>query len=81
MTFRTTRLSSRAAFLALTMGVATAFFPSTADGQQNQQPAMRMPSPTKEEDPGVLMQYFALIVLVGAAVGANLIPSKRGHQD
>ncbi|GMV27042.1 MAG: hypothetical protein AMXMBFR58_30730 [Phycisphaerae bacterium] len=49
--------------------------------QQNQSTPLQMPSPNKEENPKLLMQYFALIVIGAAAVGANLIPSKRGHQD
>lgn len=52
-----------------------------AQAQQPQQNIVRMPSPSKEESPAIVMQYFALIVIAAAAIGANLIPSKRGHQD
>lgn len=55
--------------------------PHAAQGQQPQQNIVRMPSPSKEESPAIVMQYFALIVIAAAAIGANLIPSKRGHQD
>jgi len=39
------------------------------------------PTPTKADTPPVVMNYLCLIVIVAAAIGANLIPSKRGHQD
>lgn len=32
-------------------------------------------------NPPILLSFFLLIVVVAAAVGANLLPSKRGHQD
>ncbi len=67
-----------AALIALGVGAA---FTTPAVAQQQPTTAIRMPAPSKEEDPGVLMQYLALIVIAAAAVGANLIPSKRGHQD
>lgn len=39
------------------------------------------PKPAKEESPPIVLNYLAAVVIVGAAVGACLIPSKRGHQD
>ncbi|MCW5768441.1 MAG: hypothetical protein KIT19_07135 [Phycisphaeraceae bacterium] len=42
---------------------------------------VRPPSPAKQDDPPTIRSYFLLALLVAAAVGANCIPSKRGHQD
>ncbi len=40
------------------------------------------PRPGKADDSApVVMTYLVGIVLLAAAVGANLIPPKRGHQD
>ncbi|MCW5777421.1 MAG: hypothetical protein KIS87_13375 [Phycisphaeraceae bacterium] len=39
------------------------------------------PTPTKADTPPVVMNYICLLVIVAMAIGANLIPSKRGHQD
>lgn len=32
-------------------------------------------------NPPILLSFFLLIVVVAAAIGPNLMPSKRGHQD
>lgn len=73
-------MTMSAALIALGVGT-TVSIPTPAAAQQQPTTAIRMPAPSKEEDPGVLMQYLALVVIAAAAVGANLIPSKRGHQD
>ena len=39
------------------------------------------PTPSKPDDPPLVMNYMTMILIIGAVVGANLIPSKRGHQD
>lgn len=57
-----------------------------AQAQPSRDPAIdlttvRPPSPSKQDDPPTLRSYFLLAVLIAAAVGANCIPSKRGHQD
>jgi len=40
------------------------------------------PRPGKADDSApIVMTYLVGILLLGAAVGANLIPPKRGHQD
>lgn len=41
----------------------------------------KAPTAKIPDNPPVLMSYLFLIVIVGGAVGAALIPSKRGHQD
>lgn len=42
---------------------------------------VRPPTPGKQDVPPTLRSYMLLGLLVAAAVGANTIPSKRGHQD
>lgn len=50
--------------------------------QQQPQQKLQPPSPGKEDESRpIFAQYLVLVAIVGAAVGANLIPSKRGHQD
>lgn len=39
------------------------------------------PRPGKADDPPVVTTYGIMILLVAAIIGANLIPTKRGHQD
>jgi hypothetical protein len=42
----------------------------------------KAPTPKKSDsDPRVLWGYFCVLVILGAVIGTNLIPSKRGHQD
>ncbi len=55
---------------------------ATANAQQNRNLALpKAPTAKIPDSPPVLMSYLFLIVIVGGAVGAALIPSKRGHQD
>lgn len=35
----------------------------------------------KPDEPPVVMNYFVMLVILAVVIGANLIPSKRGHQD
>jgi len=39
------------------------------------------PTPGKIDKPPTVWNYLTMILIVAAVVGANLIPSKRGHQD
>lgn len=39
------------------------------------------PTPGKPDKPPILLSYIVMALLVAAALGANLIPAKRGHQD
>ncbi len=43
--------------------------------------AIRPPTPRKSDDPPYMWNIFVMIVIVGVVFGANMIPSKRGHQD
>lgn len=55
---------------------------ATASAQQNKALALpKAPTAKIPDSPPVLMSYLFLLVIVGGAVGAALIPSKRGHQD
>lgn len=55
---------------------------ATASAQQAKKLALpKAPTAKVPDSPPVLMSYLFLIVIVGGAVGAALIPSKRGHQD
>lgn len=48
--------------------------PSTAD-------QVRPPTPRKSDEPPFFMNILAMVAIAGAIFGANMIPSKRGHQD
>jgi hypothetical protein len=59
---------------------------ASAQGPGKQAPkndeAVRMPVPKRSDDsPPTLWAYFMMIIILGAVFGANMIPSKRGHQD
>lgn len=51
-----------------------------ARAQEGEQ-VLRPPPPAKEDKPPFFGALAALLVVGGAVVAANLIPSKRGHQD
>ena len=42
---------------------------------------LQPPVPGKPDEPPVIMNYLTMLIILSAAVGANMIPSKRGHQD
>jgi hypothetical protein len=54
---------------------------ASSQPQQNAPEVLRPPPPPKEENPAVFVQYLVMVLIGAAAIGANLIPSKRGHQD
>jgi hypothetical protein len=39
------------------------------------------PTPKRADTAPILWSYFSILVILGVVVTANLIPSKRGHQD
>jgi hypothetical protein len=49
--------------------------------QKKQDDTVRMPVPKKSDDPPTLWAYLAVFIILAAVFGANMIPSKRGHQD
>jgi hypothetical protein len=82
MRISTTRRILMSSLPAALVGICTLVGTATeVRAQPQQQEQIRMPSPSKEEDPSFLAQIFVLLVIAGAAIGANVIPSKRGHQD
>lgn len=50
-------------------------YPAIAAAQVN-------PPQIKDADkPPIAYMYLALLVIIALVIGANMIPSKRGHQD
>jgi hypothetical protein len=49
--------------------------------QQQQEVRIEPPVPRRADKPPVLWNYLLLLIIVGAAFAANMMPSKRGHQD
>jgi hypothetical protein len=39
------------------------------------------PTLGKPDEPPTVMSFLVMVLIIGAVMGANLIPSKRGHQD
>lgn len=71
--------SRRAALAAaLFLSVAGSAFAQQTPPRSEQ---VRPPTPRKSDEPPVFWNFFALLVIAGAVFGANMIPSKRGHQD
>ncbi len=71
-----------AAAVAVTAGAG--FLAEPALGQahkQKQEIRIDPPTPQRADKPPILWNYLVAIIIIAAAFGANLIPSKRGHQD
>lgn len=74
------RRKSRMAALAAAGLLATlgAFAePASAQGDRERLP----PQVRQVDNPPTIWMYFVLFVLAFGAIGVNLLPSKRGHQD
>lgn len=41
----------------------------------------RPPNPLKPDEPPTIMNFLTMLIIIGVVIGANLIPSRRGHQD
>jgi hypothetical protein len=39
------------------------------------------PTLGKPDEPPTVMSFLVMVLIIAAVMGANLIPSKRGHQD
>lgn len=39
------------------------------------------PKPAQADSPPMFMTYVSVLAIAAAVIGANLMPSKRGHQD
>jgi len=77
---KSTRLAGLAAGALLTLGCLAP--PAAAQPPAKPDDTIRMPAPKKaDENPPTLWAYLAVFIILGAVFGANMIPSKRGHQD
>lgn len=78
-------LLRRGAAMAL-VGLSLVALPSPAAAQVKSDPnankgPIKPPIAKKADADPILWNIFAMILVIAAVVGANLIPSKRGHQD
>jgi len=70
--------------LIATAALACAAFAAPAPAQDGSTPppaVLSPPTPGKPDEPPVVMNYLTMLIILSAAIGANMIPSKRGHQD
>lgn len=67
--------------IALAMPVVTTTVASAQPPAADAPAALAPPTPGKPDEPPLVMNYFVMLVILGLVIGANLIPSKRGHQD
>ena len=70
--------------LALVGGLAAtepaAFAQVTTKKKQVELPT-EPPTPKRADKPPVIWNFLVALIIIGAAFGANMLPSKRGHQD
>lgn len=71
----------RALAVCLVAGGCFAAVPPAAHAQNETVFRPTAPAPAKSGKPPLMRSMLLLIVLGGLAVGAQTIPSKRGHQD
>lgn len=71
-------LAFAAALLALAPDASAQ---STQGGRRGAPEKLEPPVPGQAKTDGIVMPMLLGIVLAGATVAVNLIPSKRGHQD
>jgi len=70
------------AFAASTLAALPARAQFTGLPGAGKEVAITAPTPGKLDDKvPVIIPYAIMLLLAAAAIGANLIPSKRGHQD
>lgn len=72
-------VTAAAGLLALS-GMASAQ-PTTGPGRRAVEEKLEPPTPGQAKTDGVVLPMLLGIVLAGAVLTVNLIPSKRGHQD
>lgn len=63
--------------------IFTSVAPAQVGGTANRKTEEKLmpPTPSKQDNPTLILYYILALVIVGACVGAMLIPSRRGHQD
>jgi hypothetical protein len=69
--------------LAFVGGVAAtepAAFAQTTTKKKHELPT-EPPTPKRADKPPVIWNFLVALIIIGAAFGANMLPSKRGHQD
>ncbi len=79
-----TRRGNRTRRLGAVTGVAAAWLLALApapSGAAAQTESLKPPSVNQSDDPPTVRMYLVTALLGALVVGANLIPSKRGHQD
>jgi hypothetical protein len=73
-----------AAAAAMMVGVTMTADVALGQTRTRNEPEVRIEPPTPkraDSSPPVIWNIFAAIVIIGSAFAANMIPSKRGHQD
>lgn len=77
------QLIGRASGIAIAATIGAAFLlawvPADAVAQAGE--SLKPPSVNESDDPPTIRMYLVTALLGALVVGANLIPSKRGHQD
>lgn len=71
----------RTSLLALPLAMAMWAATPAAAQPNKQQGAPSPPTPKQPDEPPIIMNYLVLVIVVAGILGANAIPSKRGHQD
>lgn len=78
-----TKLRTAALLMALLGGLSFAEPSALAQSSRKKQQEVvtEPPTPRRADKPPIIWNFMVALVIVGAAFGANMIPSKRGHQD
>lgn len=63
------------------LSVASMAMLTSADASAQAAESLKPPSVNQSDDPPTIRLYLVTALLGALVVGANLIPSKRGHQD
>ena len=66
---------------ALTLGAIAICAVPVSDASSQVAQSLKPPRVEDSDDPPTIRMYLVTALLGGLVVGANLIPSKRGHQD
>lgn len=78
------RTSLSRALLGVALATSLLASPALAQPKKAANPADSIaapPVPKKADTPPVVWNIVVGIIIVGAVFGANMIPSRRGHQD
>jgi hypothetical protein len=77
-----TRITSsmRMAIAIALVFACTLMAPSAAHARQDLT-GQRPPTPSRTGEPPIILTFLLIGVLVAIGIGAQALPSKRGHQD